>query len=137
MLTIKGDKFITKTTPFIVNKTIACEIYLKLILSENNISYMKIKGFNGHNISTLYSLLPLYIKKDIISNLQLKHFNDIEEKIKSISNAFINWRYIYENYNLNPSIDFVFLNDLCDCLDEIAQKTIYINYHYDVTRDIR
>ena len=39
MVTARGDKIISKQTPFIVNKSFACEVYLKLILLENNIDF--------------------------------------------------------------------------------------------------
>ncbi len=37
--------------------------------------------------------------------------------IENISEAFINWRYIYEKYEKIDSLDFMFLNELCNYLD--------------------
>lgn len=66
-----------------------------------------------------------------------KGFKNIDEKIKNISETFINWRYIYQKCEIIDSLDFIFLDELCSYLDEQAKQLILKNYSYDVSKDIR
>ena len=137
MLTARGDKIISKQSPFIVNKSFACEVYLKLILLENNIDFKDLKGINGHKLWKLYSKTKSSFKKELQEYMIPKGFNNIDEKIKNISEAFINWRYIYQKYEIIDSLDFIFLDELCSYLDEQSKQLILKNYSYDVSKDIR
>lgn len=137
MLTARGDKIISKQSPFIVNKSFACEVYLKLILLENNIDFKDLKGINGHKLWKLYSKTKSSFKKELQEYMLPKGFNNIDEKIKNISEAFINWRYIYQKYEIIDSLDFIFLDELCSYLDEQSKQLILKNYSYDVSKDIR
>jgi len=137
MLTARGDKIISKQSPFIVNKSFACEVYLKLILLENNIDFKDLKGINGHKLCKLYSKTKSSFKKELQEYMIPKGFNNIDEKIKNISEAFINWRYIYQKYEIIDSLDFIFLDELCSYLDEQSKQLILKNYSYDVSKDIR
>ena len=137
LVTVRGKKIISKQTPFIVNKSFACEIYLKLILLENNIDFKDLKGINGHKIFKLYSKTNSDFKSNLYHEMRLKNFTNIEDKIENISEAFINWRYIYEKYEKIDSLDFMFLDELCNYLDEKSKELILKNYNYDVNKDIR
>ncbi len=137
MVTARGTKIISKQSPFIVNKSFACEVYLKLILEENNIEWKDLKGKEGHNLWKLYSKMPNTLKKDLNKVMLSKGFTIIDAKIKKISTAFINWRYIYQNYKENVSLDFIFLNEFCNYLDTIAKTIILKTYNYDVDKDTR
>ena len=137
MVTARGTKIISKQSPFIVNKSFACEVYLKLILEENNIEWKDLKGKEGHNSWKLYSKMPNTLKKDLNKVMLSKGFTIIDAKIKKISTAFINWRYIYQNYKENVSLDFIFLNEFCNYLDTIAKTIILKTYNYDVDKDTR
>lgn len=136
-VTARGNKIISKQTPFIVNKAFSCELYLKFILTENNIKYKDLHGSNGHMLYKLYSRTSDDFKNKLELKMREKHFSNIDDKIKNISKAFINWRYIFENYSEIPALDFLFLNELCEYLDDVAKQIIYKNYKYDVTRDAR
>lgn len=137
LATMRGKEIVSKQTPFIVNKSFACEIYLKLILLENNIDFKDLKGINGHKIFKLYSKTNIDFKSNLHQEMCLKNFKNIEDKIKNISEAFINWRYIYEKYKKISSLDFLFLDELCNFLDAKAKELILKNYNYDVNKDIR
>ena len=137
LVTVRGKKIISKQTPFIVNKSFACEIYLKIILLENNIDFKDLKGINGHKISKLYSKTNSDFKSNLYDEMCLKNFTNIEDKIENISEAFINWRYIYEKYEKIDPLDFMFLDELCNYLDAKAKELILKNYNYDVNKDIR
>lgn len=137
IITARGDKIISKQTPFIVNKTFACEVYLKLILLEKNINFEDLKGTNRHKLWKLYSKTDGDFKKALETKIFSKGFRNIDDKIKNISEAFINWRYIYEKYEVIASVDFLFLDELCNYLDKQAKQLIFKNYSYDVNRDAR
>ncbi len=137
LATARGKKIISKQTPFIVNKSFSCEIYLKLILLENKIDFKDLKGINGHKIFKLYFRTNSDFKSNLHYEMCLKKFTNIEDKIENISEAFINWRYIYEKYEKIDSLDFMFLDELCNYLDVKAKELILKNYNYDVNKDIR
>ncbi len=138
-LTARGDKIVSKHYPFLVNKSFACEVYLKFLLLENNITFNDLKGKSGHDLLMLYNKLPLIIRQTLLKFLQNKGTPSNESlitKLKSVSQAFIQWRYIYEKFD-GISADFCFLNVFCDFLDIYCQKTILEKYKYDVNLDIR
>ena len=135
LITARGDNVINKQIAFIVNKAFACELYLKLILLENNINFYDLRGKDRHLLYKLYSKLDNNFKTSLNSHMKSKGFNNIDEKINKISNAFIDWRYIFESYEKIASLDFLFLNEFCCYLDIEAKKVIYKNYEYNVTRD--
>lgn len=137
LVTARGKKIISKQIPFIVNKSFACEIYLKIILLENNIDFKDLKRTNGHKIFKLYSKTNSDFKSNLCHEMYLKKFTNIEDKIKNISEAFINWRYIYEKYEKIDPLDFMFLDELCNYLDAKAKELILKNYNYDVNKDVR
>ena len=138
-ITARGDKMISKHYPFLVNKSFACEVYLKFLLGDFKIDFSDLKGKNGHNLSKLYDKLPINVKNELLKFLQSKGTQTNEKlltKLNSVSQAFIEWRYIYENFD-GISADYSFLNDFCDFLDMYCQKMILSHYHYDVSQDIR
>lgn len=137
MVTARGDKIISKQFPFIVNKSFACEIYFKLFLEEYNINWHTLKNGEKHNLWKLYFLIPDDLKKDLNICLKLKGYINVDDSIKKISDAFINWRYIYQKYKEIDSLDFLFLNELCNYLDNKAKNIILNNYNYDVEKDVR
>lgn len=133
MITARGDKFISKQIPFVVNNSFACELYLKLILLENNIDFKNLKGRNGHNLWKLYNKAKSILKNDLD---EISSFKEYECKIKNISEAFIKWRYIYEKSEEIDSLDFIFLNNFCTYLDKKTKHLILINHGYNVEKDI-
>lgn len=139
-ITARGDKFISKSFPFIVNKAFACEVYLKLILIMKNINWDDLKkNKKGHDLFALYKKTPQELKKEVLFFFQDKqkiNNQELENKVKNISNAFIDWRYSYENYE-TKSTDFVFLDNFCDYLDKHVIELINKMYNYNVSIDIR
>lgn len=138
-VTARGDKIISKHFPFLSNKAFACEVYLKFLLLENTIDFSDLKGKNGHNLLMLYEKMPEQFKIDLAKAFMNKGTltnESLMNKMNSISEAFTEWRYIYENFE-NASADFVFLNNFCDYLDECSSQLIINKYNYDVFLDIR
>lgn len=82
-------------TPVIVNATFACEIFLKLLLRQNQIEYNRV-----HKLKDLFDILPDNIRENIKTTTiekygQWKNIWNIE-LLDNISNAFYEWRYNYE-----------------------------------------
>lgn len=82
-------------TPVIVNANFACEIFLKLLLRQNQIEYNRV-----HKLKDLFDILPDNIRENIKTTTiekygQWKNIWNIE-LLDNISNAFYEWRYNYE-----------------------------------------
>lgn len=141
-VTFRGDKSITRIYPFIVNKSFACEVYLKLILVELDFNFKTLKHYELHSILKLYENTD-----DIFKRVFVKTFNNkygeqankefLEKKITNISDIFSKWRYIYEKINEENIVNSGFLNSFCDFLDRYVQKLILFKYKYDVDKNMR
>lgn len=138
-VTVRGDKTFIRIYPYIVDKSFACEVYLKLLLLlEKDFNCKKI----GHNIFKLYSKTSDALKNDFIEAFKYKYgakANEefLQNEIKNISNVFVDWRYIYEKTGIEKSVNIGFLNAFCNCLDRYAQLKILEKLHYDVDKNMR
>jgi HEPN domain-containing protein len=115
-------------SPFVVNAAFSAEMYLKCLLEKHGLSE------RGHSLVTLFKHLPNKLKdrinksKDILeSQYEVEKGVLFKEHIKSFSNAFIEWRYIYEsgfNHISIPSVILVLhvLHEICN--EEIKNITI-------------
>ena len=141
-LYFNGNKYVTRIIPYIVNKSFACELYLKLILALFNINYNDLQTRMKHSLFELYNKLPSN-SKNIIFNLYLKGSNQsnsidfFENEIKKIEYVFMNWRYIHETIDRENTIDSGFLTWFSDVLDKYAIYLIKFELQYDVNLDIR
>ncbi|HML35945.1 MAG TPA: hypothetical protein PKA19_00765 [Bacillota bacterium] len=109
------NRFEWPVAPVIVNAAFACEIYLKVL---NQIAGKEMKG---HHLDVLYDALPRDEQDKIRKELKLitSVFN---EKLKKISNSFVDWRYIFETPELE--IDLQFLTDFMEVLrGEVTSQT--------------
>jgi len=108
-----NDKNQIVAIPAFVNGFFACELYLKSILSANNINTPK--NSSGHNIEKIFNLLPTELKNTIkekfsneaksIDGLNSVEFNELLNKM---SFGFEFWRYIYEDKNKQFEKDYPF-----------------------------
>lgn len=90
------------TIPWIVNGAFACEIGIKYILLQNQVEYKK-----EHLLHELFNLLPDTHKIEILSDLALKYpecsWEQFNQEILLLSDAFCNFRYFYEHtLTFNP-----------------------------------
>lgn len=141
-ITFRGEKSFIRIYPFIVNKSFACEVYLKLLLKEDNFNFKKLKSYELHNILKLYENTNAIFKKDCLEFFNSKYGKKInkdflEKEIMNISDAFKRWRYIYEKFNEENIVNNGFLNEFCDFLDRYSQKMILRKYNYDVDTNMR
>lgn len=115
------------STPAVVNSAFACEVYLKALLKYNDIPIKK-----EHKIKELYEMLPEeardWIKPTVMN--QCGRWTDQwgYELLENISNAFIEWRYNYENDWSKSSImhiEVCFLTAFRNTLREACSQLFY------------
>lgn len=96
--------------PTIVNYAFACELYIKYLLQINNIEQC-----HKHKLTDLFYLLPETSQQEIRTKMDIANFN---QELNSISNAFVDWRYIYEKNDKSLHIEF--LRNFCNVLHDYA-----------------
>ena len=74
------------STPAIVCISLACEVYIKTILT-----YLCIKFKRQHGLTELYNLMPKEYQEKIESATNLK-----VEMLEPITDTFVDYRYLYE-----------------------------------------
>jgi len=141
-LTARGNKVINKIYPFIVNKSFACEVYLKLILLEEKFDIEKnLKRTEKHNLYKLYSSTSKEFKEMYQKVCLTIYGNDannefLNKEIIKISNVFMDYRYLYERFGEENIINHGFLNAFCNYLDVYTKTLIKNKYNYDVDLNI-
>ena len=124
------------TIPWIVNGAFACELGLKYILTQNNISFKR-----EHYLHKLFELLPHQDKTAIFKELCEKYPNysneQLSKEILLISDAFRNFRYAYEH---SLTSNFMFLKVWFEAV--FNQVATYPSYEFiertddpDITMD--
>lgn len=125
------NNFRNKIFPFVVNKSLACEIYLKLILMVTKKKRVKI-----HNLEELSKRthIDVEFKNYLSSNKSELTEQQVEEYLINISNAFEDWKYIYEKKDIK--VMHGFLNMYCDFLDEYCKKLMKNLFNIDVDKEL-
>jgi len=102
---VNNEKLKFHGAPFIVNSTLAIELYLKSMLSNKcfgnlkhgkySLVYSEVK--KGHDLVSLFSKIPDNLKKQLskrcsetTSKIEILNF------LKEYKDHFINWRYSFE-----------------------------------------
>ena len=112
-------------SPMIVNGAFSIEITLKAILAKNQIAYDK-----EHHLVVLFQMLPETFKNELLGYLvekapEYKDPDKFAEEFLLISNAFADWRYVFENGA--PAIDIRFLSAFANA----AICTMFSHYNID------
>jgi len=89
--------------PAVVCLAFGIELYFKAIIALENGSA------KGHELSTLFSRLSPQSQAALRTRLSLGEV-EFQQKLKAISVAFVEWRYIFEQQSAN--LDMAFLSDL-------------------------
>lgn len=79
--------------PKIVNASFSCELYIKIILKILNTSFNR-----NHKLKDLFELLPIDLQDDVrkkYNSIPNRNLN-FDEELSRSTEAFVNWRYIYE-----------------------------------------
>ncbi|WP_162179188.1 HEPN domain-containing protein [Chromobacterium haemolyticum] len=107
------DKFQVAIVPAIVCAAFSVEVGLKALIFKETGHECK----REHKIASLFEKLP-NVRQEEIRSLLVEKYNDINEKMKGISNAFVEWRYVYEkDYT---EIDSTFLFDFAKVIADIS-----------------
>ena len=109
---IIGERFEAALVPAIVCAAFSIELGLKsLIHKESNIECKK-----EHKLGVLFNKLSPTAQAKIAQIIKMPLTN-LTEEINSVSNAFVDWRYVYEKPSL--SINLGFLTDLAAAVEHI------------------
>lgn len=127
----KNNKHINKIFPFIVNKSFACEVYLKTI---NKIEEKQDKKI--HNLVDLANVTGIneYFKEYLKKTCPKLTEKEIDDSLQNISNAFEDWRYFYEQQDIK--IMHGFLNSYCDFLDKFCKQLMFNKLNIDVEKEL-
>jgi capsule polysaccharide modification protein KpsS len=102
------------SAPAIVCYAFAIEIYLKLL---SQMAQVEIK--RKHTLSILFNTLPRNYIEIIV-----KHYNlseaELRKAISDVSNAFVEWRYLYEQDGAIMSTKI--LSNICVCLHQAVRE---------------
>ena len=81
------------------------------------------KPSEGHKFVELFEKLPDEIQAEI-RRLVVGDDGDFENSLRPVSNAFVEWRYIFEETG-SHSINVDFLSKLHDAVAQIAEKYVH------------
>lgn len=116
--------------PEIVNRAFACEVFLKSLLVFSDIPFRK-----EHELKNLWLLLPPELQNEVGQELSSRYGfggqDDFEALLKKTSNAFADWRYIYELHALSGFPGF--LAAFSDSLREICCQ----KYHHSTWEEYK
>ena len=115
--------------PMLVNGAFSIELTLKAILAKNQIDYGK-----EHNLLILFQLLPDSFQAELFSHLiekapEYKDPKKCAEELILISNAFVDWRYPFEEKQA-PAFDSRFLAAFANA----AIWTMFSHYNVSYVR---
>lgn len=93
--------------PAIVLKTFSCELYMKSLLTISNIKRI-------HKLDELFMCLSKEDKDNIqeiiiciLSKNKSYEIDDFNKDLRKVSNAFVEWRYFYEDSKIEINLEFL------------------------------
>ena len=95
-----GQQLPTVVIPSVVCYAFAAEVNLKVILLAHG------KKARGHDLAALYTLLPTPIKDEIRKFVSVEDAEFVKQ-LARISNAFVDWRYVYEAKGRSLNVIFL------------------------------
>lgn len=115
------------SNPMIINYAFACEVFLKTLIEG-----YKLPQCHTHKLDELFTMLPERVQKEIAEEMIYKvgSFRDAFGfcYLEQISNAFVEWRYLYEKIpykTASMGINVGFLTSFCDILRNRCCMGIY------------
>ena len=141
-ITLRGNQYLVRVFPFVVNKAFACEVYLKLLLTHQGFDLKTLKQSERHNLFVLFKNtnndFKIKFYSYFISEYSEKANEDfLNKEIEQIANVFIKWRYIYENIEEAKAVNSGFLNAFCEYLNDLCKQKILEEFNYDVSKNMR
>lgn len=129
------NKNILKIYPYIVNKAFACELFLKLIIKYENFE----DDIRCHHLKKLFEKSKIekafkqYISDTVKTTSDYTYtLTRMYKDLESISNAFVEWRYIYELNEAYSKVDL--LRVLSTFLEKYCKDLIATNYNIDTDK---
>ena len=110
---LPNGQFQMLMVPSVVCTAFAVELYFKAIITLESASA------KGHGLFDLYSLLSPNSQVALAKHLSIAA-PTFTQKLKEISGAFVEWRYIFEQQAAN--LDLAFLNDLARASKLVAES---------------
>lgn len=87
-----GDFLTGEMYPCVVNLSFACELYLKAMIFWDSGTILK-----KHKLDEVFFILPETIRSQIELSYARGNDGDLNKLLQECSNAFIDWRYAYED----------------------------------------
>lgn len=112
---LPNGKYEIALIPGLVCRVFSVELSFKAII--------KAKGGNGrgHKLEKLFKEIPEAERSLIIKETSLSE-SQFYEKLCAVSNAFVDWRYIYEKGQEN--LDYKFLTDLAGAVQKVSASLV-------------
>lgn len=119
---------VVRYAPMVVNGAFSIELSMKAILAKNKIDYGR-----KHNLLTLFQLLPDAFQLELLGILiekapEYKETEKLCEELLLISNAFVNWRYAFEDKPA-PALNTRFVSAFANA----AICTMVAHYNVSIT----
>ena len=112
---VEHGQFQMLFVPAIMSTAFAVELYFKSIATLEN------GNARGHDLSVLFECLSPKSQATLIASFPIDT-SAFKQKLKSISDAFVEWRYIFEQQSAN--LDFQFLKELAQASRLIAESCL-------------
>ena len=101
------------STPGIVNSAFACEVFIKALLVYHGMTLDQIKPI-GHRLENLWNAYAIkdsqtssQVQESIRNYYQSEDNTLFDRKLKEASNAFVDWRYMYEGREVELNLHFL------------------------------
>jgi HEPN domain-containing protein len=101
--------------PAVTNRAFSVELFLKAILENDGVSK------KGHKLNELFGLLEQERKTQIVKETGLDS-QTFQRDLMKISNAFVEWRYLYERNDIK--VEWEFLQKISNAVKNTFTKCI-------------
>ena len=115
MMCINQNGAIILPIPAMVNSAFSVELFLKAVIKERT------GECRSHKLSDLFNRLPIEIQQEIMNDT---NHSDFETQIERFSDAFVDFRYIYEDIFKTKDLNLKFWEDFSSAIYKIVPTHI-------------
>lgn len=115
MMCINQNGAIILPIPAMANSAFSVELFLKAVIKE------KTSECRSHKLSDLFNRLPIEIQQEIMNET---NHSDFETQIERFSDAFVDFRYIYEDIFKTKDLNLEFWEDFSSAIYKIVPTHI-------------
>lgn len=112
---VNQNRAIILPIPAMVNSAFSVELFLKAVIKE------KTSECRSHKLSDLFNRLPIKIQQEIMNET---NYLDFETQIERFSDAFVDFRYIYEDIFKTKDLNLRFWEDFSSAIYKIVPTYI-------------